>query len=222
MLLLSLFTASAGTLGVSAAAPALLYVDGKPVNVAVGDRPVWVELPGTASHIVEARTSSDRPITSLDVVVPDGFEVVVEYRDRHFGVTGIAAVAPRAAPPVAAPPVRTGPVVVAVLPPAALPPIATGPAPAALGPVPVEFRSVDGEWADLYVDGEKRAEYRVNSPAVVLSLTPGAHKVEIRDFMGSETWDTGHLMVVGGGTMKVGFGKKSGVEVYTAPQAWTD
>lgn len=236
MLTYVIAAASAGTLGLSAAAPALLYVDGRPVQIAVGETPAWVELAGTGSHIVEARTSSDRPITSLELVVPDGFEVVVEYRDRHFALTNLASVAPRATLNALGLPgasvtvsahgtsVTLGgaSVVVGPIPssPVALP--VAAPPPASLAPVPVEFRSIDGEWADLYVDGEKIAEFRVNSPPATVRLTPGAHKVEVRDFMGNETWDAGHLMVVGGGTIKVGFGEKSGVEVYNLPQAWTE
>ncbi len=228
---LLLSTAFAGALGVSATAPASLYVDGKPLNVAVGEKPAWLELPGSGSHVVAARTSSDKPITSLDVVVPDGFEVTVEYRDRHFAVTGIAAdkaqpqaaaIVPGATVTVSAngTSVTVGGLGVSVTTPAPSPAPAPPPAPVSTAPVQVQFASTDGEWADLYVDGEKRQEFRVGTAPVVLSLTPGMHKVEIKDFMGSETWASGHLNVSGTTEIKLGFGKTSGVEVYNLPGAW--
>lgn len=251
-MLLLLSTALAGTLGVSASAPALLYVDGQPVPVAQGAAPVWLELAGGGAHVIEARTTSDRPITTFDLVVPDGLELQVEYRDRHFALIGARAVQGPAMVVVPGVNVRVGPggssvnaggasvyvggvgpgglgpapsVLVGPTAPPPVAPVATGSggaAPTSTVPVPVEFRSVDGEWADVYVDGKKEAEFRVNTGSVMIPLVPGTHKVEIRDFMGKKVWDSGYLEVVPGPTMKLGFGENAGVEVYTHPELWRE
>jgi hypothetical protein len=74
------------------------------------------------------------------------------------------------------------------------------PAPAA---VQLVLRSVDGEWADVLVDGLVVAELR-NQREAIVTLTPGRHTVEVREFLerGAYTWaqvDTGyaHVMTLG-------------------------
>lgn len=72
--------------------------------------------------------------------------------------------------------------------------------PVSLPPVPSQvkmvFRSTDGEWADVLVDGRVVAELR-NQPEAVVWTTPGRHTVEVRDFLGRAPYavqrvDTGY------------------------------
>jgi hypothetical protein len=79
-----------------------------------------------------------------------------------------------------------------------LPPVAAAVAPAepavADGRVALVFKSKDGTWLDILVDGD-RLEFRgTGQPRV--AVQPGRHKIEVYAFMGSEplkstTIDTG-------------------------------
>ena len=62
------------------------------------------------------------------------------------------------------------------------------------------LRSVDGEWADVLVDGLVVAELR-NQREALVTLSPGRHTVEVREFLErtSYTWaqvDTGYASVM--------------------------
>ena len=99
-------------------------------------------------------------------------------------------------------------------------PPAPAPAPISAAPVVVELIPRNTEWSNVWIDGEKVAEFRVGDGKKNVVLIPGPHRVEVRDFMEDETWIIGTLYVTGPGPMKFGF-SEAGAEVYTHPEAWT-
>jgi len=220
-----LTVAFAGSLGLSASSPAVLRVDGETVPL-FDAGPAWLELSPDQLHVIEARTTSDRPIATLELMTPDGIEVRVEWRGRSFAVTGITATSPSAvsvhagAGGVA---VDVGALVgsrgtqIRLDPGQPLPPVA--PPPVAAGPVVVELLPKGTDWCNVWIDGEKVAEFRVGDTKKLVSLSPGVHTVEVRDFMESDVWLKGQLVVSGPGPVKFGFEEGLG-EVYTDPAAW--
>lgn len=183
----------------------LVVPDG--IELAVGVKPQGFEILAVRSLAPPPPMAG--PVgASLSVTAgPDGASVKGPGISVQAGVTGVG--------------VATGPanvnapgMTVTTSPPPPMPP----PPPAATGPVDVSFLRTDTEWGDLYVDGKKVAEYRVGNDERMVKLTPGAHKVEWRAFMGDEVFAVGHLMVAGPG-MKVGL-SEGGVEVYNIPSAW--
>lgn len=217
MLLSSL--ASAGVLGVTLTAPGSLRVDGEMIPM-IDAGPAWLELSGNELHVIEARTTSDRPIAKLEVATPDGYEITVEWRGFNFAVTGVRTARPETI--ARAHSSSNGTIILQF----GTSPAGRGadalpaPLPIATAPVAVEFLPKDTEWANLWVDGEKVAEFRVGATRQVVTLGPGTHKVEVHDFMEDEVLQSGTLIVSGPGPMKVGVGG-TGVEVYTDPTAWT-
>ncbi|HNC97825.1 MAG TPA: hypothetical protein PKW90_16975, partial [Myxococcota bacterium] len=100
-------------------------------------------------------------------------------------------------------------------PPTPLPP----PPPPRTAPVNVEFLSTDGEWSNVYIDGEKVAEFR-NSRKLTTTLVPGIHAIEVRDFMENEVWYKGKIHVDGSvDPLKIGITKGTKPEVYNDPNA---
>jgi hypothetical protein len=226
--------ALAGSLGLTVSRDSALYLDGRPVAAGRDGLPTWTEVSADGPHVVESRTLDGRTmLNSLSVVVPEEIELVVDARGRDLAITSIRSTAPPRGPVGLA--VSVGPAnttitgttsrttttvlaVPAVVTPAPPPPSIAPPPPVATVAVDVEFLRTDTEWADLYVDGQKVAEFRVSESKKLVKLTPGLHKVEIRAFMSDSPYVSGHLTVAGPG-MKVGFSEK-GVEVYNIPQAW--
>jgi hypothetical protein len=223
-MLLFVLSAFAGVLGLSASSPALLRVDGESVPT-MGTGPAWMELAPDRLHVIEARTTSDRPLATIELATPADIEVQVEWRGRNFAVTGIRAARPESvaaargagmgtiilqlgAPPMSAAPAPTPT------------PTQDPPPPVYTGPVVVELLPKDTEWSNVWIDGEKVAEFRVGDTKKSISLAPGPHRVEVRDFMETDTWVTGTLLVAAPGPMKFGF-KEGQAEVYTDPKAWT-
>lgn len=93
-------------------------------------------------------------------------------------------------------------------------------APAA-APRAVRLLRQDDAWANVFVDGQLVAEFRVGDQEKVVPLLPGPHTVEIRDFMNKVSWARGVLTVrAGDGALHVGFGEARRVEVYNDPEAW--
>ncbi len=235
MFLAFVSTALAGVLGLTTTSSTVLRVDGETVPFVDGDV-AWLELSGDRLHVIEARTSSDRPLGTIEVKTPDGMEVQVEWRGKSFAVTNIRAaradapVARTTAPPAA--PNGPGTVVLnigvpgmsttmSVTDPTGYPP---PPPPAtrtvvSTAPVVVELLPMDSEWCNVWIDGERVAEFRNSTGKKSVTLTPGPHKVEVKDFMENETWLSGTLTVTGPGPMKLGF-KQGVAEVYNAPGAW--
>lgn len=58
--------------------------------------------------------------------------------------------------------------------------------------VKVVVRSLDGEWADVVVDGKVELELR-NQDEGFIWVTPGRHTVEIREFMADDPYASGRL-----------------------------
>lgn len=223
-MLLLLSAAFAGVLGVSTSSPATIRVDGESLPMLDGT-PAWMELAPDRLHVIEARTTSDRPIANLEIMTPDGIEVLVEWRGRNFAVTGIRPVGTDRASSAR---VQAGGVVVQIagmpglsvsVDGGAAPPAPAAP-PASMAPVVVELLPRNTEWSNVWIDGEKVAEFRVGDTKKSVTLSPGPHRVEVRDFMEDETWLAGTLYVSGPGPMKFGFAE-SGAEVFNNPGAWT-
>ena len=82
----------------------------------------------------------------------------------------------------------------------------------------MEFISTDGEWSNIYVDGELVLEFR-NQGKQSIRLTPGIHHVEIKDFMDREVWASGTLSVGAVDPLKIGFAKKAAPQSYNDPAA---
>lgn len=207
--------ALAGTLGVSAPSSVQIRVDGEMVPLLAVDQ-AWLQVADDRLHVLEAESPGGKPLGTLELAVPEGFEVEVEWRGRNFAVTRIAPAPARGRPGVGL--VGMPSVVIVTAPPGAPP---APEAPVAAAPVTVELIRTDSEWANVYVDGEKVAEFRVGDTRKVLSLVPGPHTVEVRDFMDDDTRVRGVLTVAGPGPMKVGFDSRGQVQTYTAPGAWT-
>lgn len=225
MLLLLASLAHAGPLGVSTRVDAVLYVDGRPIDARPGAGPAWLELSATTPHLVEARTTSNRPIATLSVVTPDEVELEIEYQDRQFAVVGARPLG--AASPVGS--VRAqvggfvgGPTIVVDLGVGPAAPATRAPAPTAAkyDPVQVELLPLDGQWANVWIDGEKVGEFRVSSPMQTVSLPAGRHKVVVQDFMDREVYASGYLELGAVSPLRLGF-DADGVEVYNDAKAWT-
>ncbi len=223
-MLLLLPIALAGVLGVSTSSPAMIRVDGESLPMLDGN-PAWMELAPDRLHVIEARTTSDRPIANLELMTPDGIEVLVEWRGRNFAITEIRAVAPVAGGTGTR--MQSGGVTVQIggmpglsvsvsdtgsSPAPALPPVSTA-------PVVVELIPRNTEWSNVWIDGEKVAEFRVGDAKKNVVLTPGPHRVEVRDFMEDETWVIGTIYVTAPGPMKLSFSEE-GAEVLNRPEAW--
>lgn len=88
-------------------------------------------------------------------------------------------------------------------------------------PVTVTFVLKDSfDLSNVYVDGKRVAEFRTNDKEKSVTLSPGVHTIEIREFTEFETWAKGTLLVTPGDPIRVGFDEES-VEVYNRQGAWT-
>ncbi len=84
----------------------------------------------------------------------------------------------------------------------------------------MELISRDGEWANVYVDGEFVAAVSSMQPHARLELIAGTHFLEIVDPRTGERWDSGDLDVLSDITLKVGFGREVDLEVHDHPEVW--
>lgn len=88
------------------------------------------------------------------------------------------------------------------------PPQATRPPPPPLpASVKLVLRSLDGEWADVVVDGKVVAEFR-NQDEVIVTIKPGKHQIEVREFMDDTPYTTGRLDT--GYASEITFGLREG------------
>lgn len=93
--------------------------------------------------------------------------------------------------------------------------------PVSTEPVTVTFVLKDSfDLSNVYVDGKRVAEFRTNDKEKSVTLSPGVHTVEFREFTEFETWAKGTLLVTPGDPIRVGFDEES-VEVYNRQGAWT-
>lgn len=93
--------------------------------------------------------------------------------------------------------------------------------PVSTEPVTVTFVLKDSfDLSNVYVDGKRVAEFRTNDKEKSVTLSPGVHTIEIREFTEFETWAKGTLLVTPGDPIRVGFDEES-VEVYNRQGAWT-
>ncbi len=209
---LLLGTAQAAQLTVILQSPVALWVDQAVVESPLTGNRVVVDVPA-GRHVLEARTSLGRPLANLVLDVQHATEARVQYKDRVFTVTALQGggaivgggwLDPGPERPVATPPGVEAPVAVAS------------------APVQVQFATLDGAWANVYVDGTVVGEFRNRPQSLTVPVEVGAHRVEIKDFMNTETWVLGVLTVPRGfeGTLKLGFAKGRALEVYNAPGVW--
>ena len=212
-LLLLLGTAQAAQLTVTLQSPVALWVDQAVVESPITGNRVVVEVPA-GRHVLEARTSLGRPLAQLVLDVHHAAEARIQYKDRVFTVTALQGGGAIVGGGLLDP----GP----ERPASAAPPVADAPVAVASAPVQVQFSTLDGAWANVYVDGTVIGEFRNRPQSLTVSIDPGAHRVEIKDFMNTETWVLGTLTVPRSfdGTLKLGFGKGRALEVYNAPGAW--
>lgn len=92
-------------------------------------------------------------------------------------------------------------------------PTAAAPA-AATSEVSVVFRSQDGEWVDVKINGETVCEIR-NDDEESISLKPGVYTVEFFDFMEDEAYARGKLDTTGQSEIVFGV-RETSVELYGA------
>ncbi len=107
-------------------------------------------------------------------------------------------------------------------PPKAPPPPAPPPPPAAPQAVQVSFSLKDSfDMSNVYVDGQRVAEFRTGDQSKTITLMSGPHTVEIKSFTEFDTWFKGTLLVTPGDTMKIGYAEDEALEVYNRPSgAW--
>lgn len=119
--------------------------------------------------------------------------------------------------------VGSAPVAAPVATPAAIPvPTPAPAAPVTAGPVDVVFVLKDTmDMCNVYVDGARVADFRTGDAEKHVTLNPGTHTIEIRDFTEFETWHKGVLTVSGTDAMRVGFSEDAPVEVYNRSGAWS-
>ena len=86
--------------------------------------------------------------------------------------------------------------------------------------VTLVMRNIDSAWANVRVDGRLVAELRGASDLERVSLSPGIHQVEVRDFMDRELWSSGRLVVGCTSLLEMGIGEDRAPIVYNDPNAW--
>lgn len=230
MLLLWSALASAARLAVIVHNPVVIWVDGKIVESPETGITLVVDNLAAGRHLVEARTALGKPLAATSVVLNRDGLAQLEYADKLFQDAATPSYGTSVASDgvsitvVTGAPGGMGTVVIPAQPAyPTTPPTPTAPpvpaAPVRTAPVEVQFLSTDGEWANVYVDGEKVLEFRNNNKGTV-TLTPGLHTVEIRDFMENQTWAKGQVKVGAVAPLKIGFSKQGTVEVYNDPGAW--
>jgi hypothetical protein len=210
---LLLGTAQAAQLTVILQSPVALWVDQAVVESPLTGNRVVVEVPA-GRHVLEARTSLGRPLANLIVDVQHATEARVQYKDRVFTVTALQG----GGAIVGGGWLDPGP----ERPASAAPPVADAPVAVVSAPVQVQFATLDAAWANVYVDGTVVGEFRNRPQSLTVPVEVGAHRVEIKDFMNTETWVLGVLTVPRGfeGSLKLGFAKGRALEVYNAPGVW--
>ncbi|HND32194.1 MAG TPA: hypothetical protein PLA94_19455 [Myxococcota bacterium] len=232
MLLLLSSLASAARIVVLTYNPVVIWVDGRIVESPDVGNQIVAEGLNPGRHLIEARTALGRPLASTSVSLTDrSSDANFYYEDGSFspydagrpptgpgwnssvgvivpGGGGLVVVTGGSTgnyPGTSEPPT----------PPTPLPP----PPPPRTAPVNVEFLSTDGEWSNVYIDGEKVAEFR-NSRKLTTTLVPGIHAIEVRDFMENEVWYKGKIHVDGSvDPLKIGITKGTKPEVYNDPNA---
>ncbi len=76
----------------------------------------------------------------------------------------------------------------------------------------------NGDWYNLYVDGELRIEARaMDKKKAVGGLEAGTHHIRVNEFMDNETWSEGHLTLGCGETIKAEVVEGSGLRVLNYP-----
>ena len=90
------------------------------------------------------------------------------------------------------------------------------------GPGKLEFTSEDGESFLVFIDGKQVGQFMgIDGQSIVVkNVTPGEHKLVIKDFMGDVVWASGRLFMDPGFTLKLGVGQSSGVEAFNREDAW--
>lgn len=158
----------------------------------------------------EVRVERDRRVAykgPLEVRADQNHRCLVEPRGREWSLDCFFERAPQAPAPSVASSRQVGAV-------------SEGAAPVG-ATVTVEWLLKDPmDMCNVYVDGTRVAEFRTGDRKRVISLAPGLHTVEIRDFTEFETWHRGILTVAGSDTIRVGFGEEEPVEVYNRTGAW--
>ena len=195
--------AFAARIEVTVASPVAIAVDGRTLDYADDGFVVAIDGLKAGRHVVEARTMTGRTLAAVTLNVGAPENIVLTYAHGVLQRDGVATTPPPPPAPPREPPPQPPP-----RPPA--PPTQCA----------VEFVSRDGEWANIYVDGEKVADFRANDKKKSVTLTGGVHKVEIKDFMESTTWNTGSLTLGYTCPLKIGFGATGAPEVYNDPGAW--
>jgi hypothetical protein len=156
------------------------------------DRGAWMSVPAYGGwsahvspgmHVVHLADAWGATLFHGRVVVQPGTAHTCTLTPRKLSCRASGPVAYAGAPPLA--PARP------------LPPTYAAPPPTA---VQLVVRSIDGEWADVLVDGLVVAEMR-NQREAIVTLRPGRHTVEVREFLGRTpyTWaqvDTGYATVM--------------------------
>lgn len=84
----------------------------------------------------------------------------------------------------------------------------------------VTFRSTDGEWGSVFVDGKKIWEIRVGTTERSVVLPAGDHTIEVKDFMESTSWCKGRLYVSGHTDLVIGISEGAPLEVYNDASAF--
>ncbi len=84
----------------------------------------------------------------------------------------------------------------------------------------VTFRSLDGEWANVYLDGKLVWELRAGESEITLPVATGEHHLFVRDFMDDETWSEGTLVVSGEADLVIGIAENRPVQVFNDRNAF--
>lgn len=79
--------------------------------------------------------------------------------------------------------------------------------------VSLVLRSTDGEWADVLVDGKVVAEFR-NQDEKTVTITPGLHTIEVREFMEDSPYARGRLDTGCGARVTLGIAEGQPVTAY--------
>lgn len=85
----------------------------------------------------------------------------------------------------------------------------------------LELTSQDGESFTVFLDGKKVGTFNglEGDSIKVKNVTPGEHKLVIKDFMENDVWTSGRLLMDPGFTLKLGVDEQ-GVEVFNRQAAW--
>ena len=75
------------------------------------------------------------------------------------------------------------------------------------------------DMSNVYVDGRMVHEFRMSNDTTSLSLSPGLHTLEIKDFTEFDVWHRGQIRIDPGTTARVGFSQER-FEVYGDRSAW--